>query len=169
MRRVGYLAYLLVVLVSSARAQEMPVPLELQTEIFKRIFSYDRSLEGQPILVFVVHGEEGAESKDEILRAFEAAGIDSVAVDLETLPDQTQAPAAVYLPPDIDPEAVKQYCAENSVLSISGVPSFASDGSVAVSIGEEGGRPQIMVNMDRLKAEGHDISAQLLKLARVID
>jgi hypothetical protein len=53
-------------------------------------------------------------------------------------------------------------------LSISGDPSLAASGDVSVSIGEVDARPQIIVNMSRLKAEGHELSAQLLKLAKIV-
>jgi hypothetical protein len=47
------------------------------------------------------------------------------------------------------------------VLTISGLTTLAEEGHVSVSIGQGGGRPQIIVNMDRLQAEGHDLSADL--------
>ena len=74
----------------------------------------------------------------------------------------------VYLLPDVNTAQVKPFCTDGGILSISGVPSFADSGYVSVSIGEQDNRPQIIVNLSRLKSEGHQLSAELLKLARVI-
>jgi hypothetical protein len=147
----------------------MPVPINLQVEIIKRMFTYDKTMvkEAKP-LVFVVHQDGGAVRHDDVVKAFEAVGLVSVAVRLEDLTSQIQTPSAVYLLPGIESSAVSGYCTEKRVLSISGVPELAENGSVAVSIGEDDSRPQIIVHMKRLQDEGHSFSAQLLKLARVI-
>jgi hypothetical protein len=147
----------------------MPVPINLQVEIIKRMFSYDKAVahEARPV-VFVVHQEEGPMKPDEVVKAFEVVGLVSIAVRRDALASQVQTPSAVYLVPGVDPSTVRQYCTEKRALSISGIPELAESGSVAVSIGEENSRPQIIVHMKRLQDEGHSFSAQLLRLARVI-
>jgi hypothetical protein len=62
----------------------------------------------------------------------------------------------------------KQLCQESGVLSISAVPSLVESGDFSIGIGTKGGRPQILVNLSRLEAEGHQVSSELLKLAKVI-
>jgi hypothetical protein len=147
----------------------MPVPINLQVEIIKRIFSYDKVVANQakPV-VFVVHQDEGPVKADEVVEAFEVVGLVSIAVRLDDLSSQIQTPSAVYVVPGVEHSTVRRYCAEKRALSISGVPELAESGSVAVSIGEEDSRPQIIVHMKRLRDEGHSFSAQLLRLARVI-
>ena len=46
--------------------------------------------------------------------------------------------------------------------------TVAEDGNVAIGIGVEGGKPKIIVNLKQLKAEGQELSADLLKIAKVI-
>ena len=166
MRLWWMIAAVLCLSTGSVRAEMMPVPVELQAEIFKRIFSYDKTLSGRlEITVFVV-GE--AVEKEKILQAFRSVGVNSLPVSTESLSSQSSKPQAVYLLPGVEPAAVGRFCSDNRALSISGVPSLAGDGSVAVSIGTADNRPQIIVNMSRLKTEGHELSAQLLKLAKVV-
>jgi len=159
----------LLLFLSSAGADPMPVPMNLQVEIIKRMFNYDKALANETnLVVFVVHQDEGAVRPDDIVRAFEFVGVVSVAVRLDALTSQSRMPSAVYLLPGIEASSVSRYCTDNKVLSISGVPALAETGSVAVSIGEENRRPQIIVNMKRLQDEGHNFSAQLLQLAKVV-
>jgi YfiR/HmsC-like len=159
----------LLLFLSSAGADPMPVPMNLQVEIIKRMFNYDKALAKETnLLVFVVHQDEGAVRPEDIVKAFEFVGLVSVAVRLDALTSQSRMPSAVYLLPGIEGSSVSRYCTDNKVLSISGVPELAESGSVAVSIGEENRRPQIIVNMKRLQDEGHNFSAQLLQLARVV-
>jgi hypothetical protein len=154
---------------SAGAADPMPVPINLQVEIIKRMFGYDKAVanEAKPV-IFVVHQEVGPVKPDEVVKAFEVVGLVSIPVRLDALASQIQTPSAVYVVPGVDPSAVKQYCAEKRALSISGIPELAENGSVAVSIGEEDNRPQIIVHRKRLQDEGHSFSAQLLRLARVI-
>lgn len=166
-RRKAALAILLF-LVGTTWAEEMPVPPELQAEVFKRIFSFDKALKND-ILIFILYPEGKSESADEIARAFRRAGTVPKIVGLNEIDNQAHPPAVVYLTPGIQPGIVKQFCLENSVLSISGVPSYVEEGGVAISLGEENRRPRIIVNLKRLKAEAHELSSQVLKLARIVE
>jgi hypothetical protein len=71
--------------------------------------------------------------------------------------------------PGVDADVVNEITTDNSLLSISGLPELVESGKVSVAIGVESGKPKIMVNMTQTDAEGHEFSAQLLKLARVIE
>ena len=164
-----WIVTLLLMVSTSAAADSMPVPMNLQVEIIKRMFGYDKALgnEANP-LVFVVHQDEGAVKPEDFVKAFEVVGLVSVAVRLDALPSQIRRPSAVYLLPGTESSSVSQYCTDNKVLSISGVPELAESGSVAVAIGEANRRPQIIVNKKRLHEEGHSFSAQLLQLAKIV-
>ena len=61
-----------------------------------------------------------------------------------------------------------QQSSSKGVLSISGVTSNVESGKVAIGLGVEGGKPKIIIHMGQLKAEGQDVSADLLKIATVI-
>lgn len=171
MRFAGTLLAMLLLAAPILRAAEaMPVPPKLQMAIFKRVFQYDRTLAGKgPVQVLVVHNGMPAEQLDDLLATFRWAEIPASAVHVQELGQKIRPGAVVYIVPGVAPAAFMGHCAEHEVLSISGLPSLARGGSVSIAIGAGGdGRPEILVHRGRLKIEKHDISAELLKLARVL-
>jgi len=58
-------------------------------------------------------------------------------------------------------------CVREGVLSVSGLPELATTGKVAVGIGLKGQKPEILVYIRRVKAEGHELAAGRLNLATV--
>ena len=134
-------------------AQEMPVPANLQAALFKKIFSFNKTLQAKGnVEVAVLGGGSG-----DVVSAFKEAGINVKAVD--QVPSDA---AVVYVMPGATPPK------KNGVFSISGVPSYVESGKVSVGIGIDGGKPKIIVNLGQLKAEGQEMSADLLNIAKVI-
>jgi hypothetical protein len=55
-----------------------------------------------------------------------------------------------------------------SILTITGVPSYV-EGGISIGLGlKSNSKPEILVNMGSIKSEKHDISSQLLKLAKIV-
>jgi hypothetical protein len=149
--------------------QEMPIPSDLQAPIFKKILTYDRALQGRSdIVVYLVGSESEQSSMQTLADAFRAVGLVPEIVNSGTLDGNASPSSVVYMMSGADKEQVAGYCAEKKILTISGVAPFAEQGHVAISIGEKGGRPLIIVNLPRLKVEGHELSSDVLKLAKVI-
>lgn len=147
----------------------MPVPGELQSAMFKKIFSYDRALQGAgEITVFILGAEKEDQAVQDLVKAFKRDGAFPAVLGFIPLEGPLSPTSVVYVFPDADHSVVKQVCSESGVLTISGVPSLVEQGHAAIGVGENGGKAEIIVNLPRLKEEGHDLSAQLLKLARVI-
>lgn len=141
-------------------AQEMAVPANLQAALFKKIFAFNKTLQSKGVDVSVLSADG---SGDAVAAAFKDAGINAKSV-------KGAAPAAgatvVYVMPGVNPP--KQVCAQKGILSISGVASNVETGKVSIGLGLEGGKPKILIHMGQLKAEGQELSADLLKIARVI-
>lgn len=137
------------------------VPANLQAALFKKIFTLDKTLAAKGTTEVAVL--TGSGNGDEIVSAFSSVGISAKAVS------GNQPPAGanvVYVMEGV--EAPSKECASGGILSISGDPSFVEDGKVAIGIGTEGGKPKIIVNFAQLKAEGQEVSASLLNIAKVI-
>ena len=135
-------------------AQE--VPANLQAALFKKIFAFDKTLQAKGVEVAVLGGG------DDIVAAFKDAGINVKAVS------GNQVPGGVSVVYVVGAASTKQQTASKGVLSISGDVSNVESGKVAIALGIEGGKPKIIINMAQLKAEGQELSADLLKIARVI-
>ena len=156
-KKVFKIIFLLIGLMTvNSFAQDMAVPPNLQAALFKKIFAFNKTLTAKGNVEVAVIGA-GA---DEVVSAFKEAGVNAKAVS------EIGSASVVYVMPGaVSPKAQS---ASKGVLSISGVPSNAEEGKVAVGIGVEGGKPKIIINMAQLKAEGQELSADLLKIAKVI-
>ena len=155
--RLTFVVLLLLSLITvNSFAQDMAVPANLQAALFKKIFSFNKTLTAKGSVEVAVIGA-GA---DEVVSAFKDAGVNAKAVS-----DIGSASVVYVMPGTASPKAQS---ASKSVLSISGVTSNVEEGKVAIGIGVEGGKPKIIINMAQLKAEGQELSADLLKIAKVI-
>ncbi len=156
-----------------ASAAEMADP-DRQGDMFKRIFSYDKDLRGtQKIVVIVVAEARSGGGVDKVAAVFREKGLFPAVVTAADLTDDltatlTPKSAVLYVMPGVAYDAVKEFAERKGLLSISGVTSLAEAGHVAVSVDVQAGKPQIVVNMPRLVTERHELSSELLNLARVI-
>jgi hypothetical protein len=149
--------------------ENMSVATEVQATMFKKIFSYDRALNSSgDIAVILVGSKEEKDTATELVKAFDDVGIFAAFINTGVIDGDLRPNTVVYIMAGADNDQVKQFCTDNGVLSISGLTTLAKEGHASVSIGEGSQRPQIIVNMNRLLEEGHELSADLLKLARVI-
>jgi hypothetical protein len=165
--------FLLVSAASLASAAEMADPGR-QGDMFKRIFSYDKDLRGAERIVVIIVGETRSGPEiDKVAATFRDRGLFPAVITPGDLSDDltstlTPQSAVVYVMPGVPYDAVKQFAEKESFLSISGAASLAEAGHVAVSVDVQGGKPEIVVNMPRLTTERHELSSELLNLARVI-
>ena len=77
--------------------------------------------------------------------------------------------AVLYVSPlrAADLRAVTEACRSAGVISVTGVTEYVETG-LAIGIGARGNRPEIVINLAASRAEGADLNAQLLKLARIV-
>jgi hypothetical protein len=156
-----FLAALVVAVPRLASAQDA-LPAKIQVVLFKKIFQYNRALpEGKKPRIAVLEGP-GAE---EAMNAFSESGFE-VALVKEGGTDEL---ARVFFFTKAAP-GLKEICGKRKVMSIAGSPEMAERGDVSVALRKKpDGRPEILVNRARAKAEGQDFSADLLGLATVIE
>lgn len=174
--RRGRLMWLGLVTLSATFAGASPVPVdaERQSSVFKRIFSYDKELRNtEKIIVLVVSAtRDGAEAM-QVASIFREKGLFPAILATSDLSDDpaaalTAGEAVVYVTAGADTGKAKTFAAGKGFLTISGDPTLAEEGHVSVSVDVAGERPEIVVNLARLQIEGHELSAELLNLARVI-
>ena len=171
----------------NAEAQDMPVPVDLQQALFQKILSYDRALvcgsSGKTVIGIIYQsryitsrnvGNSFAEalekSPDRNLpgRTIEYALIDIMDKNIDELVAKYD-PDVLYVTPmrAMKIGEIAVICRSRGILSITGVPEYCHQG-LSVGIGEQKGRPRIIINLAASRAEGADFSAQLLKLATII-
>jgi hypothetical protein len=145
------------------------LPSALQAAIFKKVLGYDKSLNGAA-QVLVVTGAGDTSGGADLVKSFASLGITAEALDASKLTSESLgANKVAYLFPAATTPTVRALCDKQGVLTLSGDPTAADDGKVAIALGKkEDGRPEIIVNRATLKAEAHELSSELLRLAKII-
>lgn len=174
---------------SALASQEIPVPVNLQFQLFLKILEFDRNLKtrvGEEIVFGVAYQKtfkESVDTKDELVKAIEQSSlkeIDTIPVRyaLIELGGENRLANALdkakvnilYVTPlrAFDIRAFANVCQAKHIMTVTGVPSYVNLG---ISIGFEvrGQNPEIVINLQSAVAEGSDFSSRLLQLARVIE
>jgi hypothetical protein len=146
------------------------LPPRVQASVFRRIFAYDPALREKPrVKVLVLHGRVSAERARDIVDAFEAEGVPAAHSDVDVRPGTLDDATVLYVLPDVPAEPLAELARGRRLLTLSGDAEAAEKGHVAVALRRSAsGQPEIIVHLPRLAADGHELSARLLKLATVL-
>lgn len=191
-RPLAWLTFVMVAVLgaSSLRGESGSAADGSQGTVFKKVLAYDRTFQrSRELHVFIVGATKGEREVDELAKGFREVGIrativwKSESIELRsgdkivvvsgqggTHSDEnwTLENSVVYFLPGIEVTGPKQFCTDAGVLSISGTPSLSEAGHVSVSTDPEAGGSQIVVNLSRMKEEKHELSAELLRISRVV-
>ncbi|MDH3733679.1 MAG: YfiR family protein [Gemmatimonadota bacterium] len=172
---------------ASARAQEMALPVDFQVSLFARVLHFDRNLDaGEGEIVVGVLFQEGfresSRAKDQFISTMaEDLRNSALGRPVRVVPlalGGAELPRELW-PTDIDVlyvaplrayslRAITDASRERGILTVTGVPQYVSEG-ISLGLDVEAGRTRILVNRAASIAEGADLSAELLKLARIVD
>ncbi len=148
-------------------SQEMPVPLHVQAQLFKKIFGYSLSLSdpNNPKIVIVEPtGGTGTPIQD----AFTKIKLEKtrlMSAD-EFISTNGKGYEVAYICAGNKTDKLRKIFTSGKILSISGVPAFYDNGTVSISLTLKNNKSQILINVDRAKAEGHRFSASFLKMTQ---
>lgn len=164
-----YIIILLLLLCKAHYAQLTPLPPGLQAIMFKKIFSYTKTVENsERAKIVVVYDASTEKQRDAIVRAFQKENLQVRTSTLDALTINLKGNSIVYVVPGMNNGTVKNICRINKVLSISGNPAFAEKGEVSISVAQEKGRPRIIINLEQLRFENQDVSSELINLAKIV-
>lgn len=149
-----------------AFAGEATIPPDLQVSIFKKVFGFDKTIQPGTLKLVVAFTDGSAALKDQVVKAFQESGVSVIAAKEEQLPSSLNGVNVLYLTPGV--QTAKQICQKNGILSITGTPSLVEAGEASVGLSVLDNKPKIVVHLKQLKAEGHELSANLLQLAKLI-
>jgi hypothetical protein len=165
---IGGLLFLAFFSARTIYADDMPVPPDMQASLFKKIFGYDKKLSTlSEYKIIVAYSDASAGSKDEVVKAFQGVGISARALKADQLAGNIGDVSAIYIAAGA--ASAESVCQKNQILSITGFPSLVENGTAAIGLGVVESKPKILVHLGKLKAEGHEVSAKLLQLAKVIE
>jgi hypothetical protein len=146
----------------------------MQVVLLAKILRYDDVLgAARPakIRVIVAHpGKTPDAAASEMAATFTAAGFAEVELVTQgRAPSKVEGAHVVYLMSGVETEAIAAACEKHRVLSFADDIASVEQGLVPIGIGlTSANRPEIIVHLPRLRAQGHELSAQLLRLSRVI-
>jgi TonB family protein len=165
--RLVPLAALAVALLATVPAAAAVTPA-IQASTFDKVFGFDRALDRSSLQVLIVRHEPAATALAELRQAFLSAGIRAELVAPAAVGGRLGPGVVIYLTPETATPALLAQVAAAKVLSIAGQVALVESGRAGVGLEESGGRTQIVVNLDRVAVEGHDFSAQMLRVARLV-
>ena len=167
------------------RCAAQDVEARHKAPVLLKLLTYDRRLtteETGPIRIGILHrpGVDAArERAHDLAEAFEALSAKTIegrtfAYRVMAWTDATLADAAdhvdvFYVGAELrdDHDAIRGYARTHGILTLAATERQVRDGlSVALTI--ESGRPIILVNLDAVAREGHDLDARILRICRVI-
>lgn len=176
-------------LLKAGFAQEMPVPVELQLQLFSKILTFDKNLEqrGRDSLRIAVIYQKLYRYSDNTRKAFYDAAEKLqlrqikgfpvrllskdlvVTADLRKLLTEQKIDIIYIAPLRATPVSeITKVSRELKVLSLSGVTDYMMKG-VSVGLDIKGDRAEILINLNNSREEGADFSSRLLQLARIIN
>jgi len=164
------------------------VSAETQYSLFVKILTFDRTLQREDLqkIVIGVLYQDGirisVQTKDDFVSAVQQSGVKQIlgkpiecipiAINGSSWPEalENRGVEILYVTPvrAFDIESLADRMSTEKVLTLTGVPDYVNDG-IAIGIGTRGEKPTILINLDRAKKQGADLSAQLLRLATMVE
>jgi YfiR/HmsC-like len=185
-RSVCRVLFSLLVMLSTAimpavYAETSPIPPRVQMLLFSKIWMFDRSVaENDQIVMAVLYQSTfraSSDAKDQLIQAVSAEGlkIRCVPVALDDVEHISNAlehvKADVFYVTEmrgINILDVVRVSRIRRIKTITVVTGYVEAG-VAIGLRVRNDKPVIVVNLKAAKAEGSDLTAQLLKVATIID
>lgn len=179
---------LLFILPSLSPTLASEIPARLQLQLFVKILAFDHKFQdrtGDKLIVGVVYQEKFPESvqaraeietalKTDSATTIKGLKIHAVFIPFRSVSDLERRLAAdsidlLYVTPlrSVEISEIAAISQRRHVVTLSGVSGYVHEG-LAIGLFLREDRPRILINLKASRAEGAEISAQVLKLAEVI-
>ncbi len=172
---------------TSVVAQQMAVPANLQVPLLLKILTYDRNLASRPgdaltvRIVFRAGDTESEQAAGEVAAVLDALtdkSVKGLPIRFTSIPIGTEdeliaaiqidAVSVLYVAPGaVDVPMVLRVARSSRVVSATGVPALVDQG-VAIGIGVNRDKPQVLINLPASRQEGSEFDASLLRIATVV-
>ena len=181
-------ATLFVLFSAHCAAQSIASPVEMHLPLLTKVIEYDRTFRhkiNKVVKLGVIYQKSWRSSAavfDEVLSVTSRAAFTVCGFPVEIVPIDVGGDASVhellgkhsidilYLAPvrGVSLEEITGASEEQHFRTITGVPQYVEHG-IAIGIDLRNDRPLIVINLPAAKACGADLSAQVLRLARVVE
>jgi hypothetical protein len=177
----AFAVILLAIIARPVSAETSPIPAAVQLLLFGKIWMFDRSVAGNDHLVVAVLYQStlrsSAEAKDQLIAAVRAGGLKIRCIpvaldDAENVSHELQhVNADVFYVTEmrgISIADVVRVSRARHIKTITVVEGYVEAG-LATGLRVRNDKPVIIVNLSAAKAEGSDLTAQLLRVSTVIN
>jgi|GEM_PF-2328101 len=179
-RLLPLLVILSMAITSSALGETSPIPARVQMLLFSKIWRFDRSVAANDEIVVAILYQStfraSAEAKDQLIQAVRAEGL-KVRCVLVALDDISQVSSDLqnvsadvfYLTEmrGVDIQEVVVVSRARHIKTITVVARYL-EGGVAIGLRVSNDKPVIVVNLIAAKAEGSNLTGQLLQVSTII-
>jgi hypothetical protein len=177
---LSLLVILSMALASPALGEPSSIPARVQMLLFSKIWMFDRSFAGKDEIVMAVLYQStfraSSEAKDQLVQAVRAEGLKVRCVlvaldDMEKVPEKLRKVEAdvFYLTEmrGVDIREVVMVSRARDIKTITVITRYL-DAGIAIGLRVRSDKPAIVVNLEAARAEGSDLTGQLLKVATII-
>ncbi|HNC49220.1 MAG TPA: YfiR/HmsC family protein [bacterium] len=155
-----------IIFISLTHAQEIQVPLHVQSQFYKKIFAYSLTIpnSSNPTIAIIAPSHDAGEN---VKAAFAKSGMTEVNVltSQEFLASSKRYDVA-YLCTGVRASEVSAFCQSKKILTVTGSVEVYDAGKIGIGLKLHEGKCQILLNMDEVKKEGHRFSAAFLNLTK---
>ncbi len=163
----NYLLMILLLFYSlSLSSDNMVIPMRIQAALFAKIISHDNSLKDKDkVRLLVVYDNSTSKLKDECLNVFRKASFEVGCSTVEKLSTNISNYDVIYFMPNLTylASSYRDY----KKLSIAGVSKSTEKGEITIGLGLVQDLPRVFINISTLEKEGHDLSPNILQIAKV--
>ncbi len=146
--------------------KSMEIPLRIQAALFYKIISHDPSLKDKEhVRLLIVYDNSTRKLKDECLIVFKKASFEVGSTTPNKLAETLGDYDVVYFMPNLT--SLASVCRENKKLSVAGVSKSTEKGEITIGLGLVQDLPRVYINLTTLEKEGHDLSPNILQIAKV--
>lgn len=175
-------------LATSARAESMAVPAQMQVPILMKVLAYDRQFDaktGNALTIGIIYtasDPSSSKATDQIsdtLYGFAGKTVRKVPIKYYQIEYTTPAELEAfvrakgvnvfYVAPGNDKAlpAILKLSQSRGITTLTGVPDYVKRG-VSVGVGLSQDKPQILINLTSARSEGSEFDANLLRIAVVM-
>lgn len=148
-------------------AQESNVPVHVQAQLFKKIFSYLQTVKdpNNPAIAIIEPSAGDGESIEAAFQKVNLTNIRRIPVE-EFIASEGKGFEIGYVCEGNKADKLKKTFVNGKILSVSGVTEYYDKGLVSLALAMKNNKTQIFINPDRAKTEGHRFSANFLKMTQ---
>lgn len=153
-------------LASEAIAESIPLA-DMHALILRKILAYDKKLSSPT--VGILYSKETKSEAEELAQALNKLELATSTYSADTFSENAKKFSVAVLLVAAVPASTKEVAAKEHILTVSTSFALAEKGDVSISVGiNSSKKPEIIIHLGRLTAEGHELAPAVLASSKVI-